>query len=500
MNELAELSEASAIRYLGHAGFVVTHRGTRVLIDPWFFPAFLGAWFPYPDNRQLLDEVRGRRFDWLYVSHAHEDHYDEKLLSSMDRSTRIIVARYRSKVMVRKLHGLGFPDVTALGHRESMQLGPGLTATMYLDTSHAEDSGLLLDLDGFRFLDLNDCNAVLSELPTDIDLLAAQYSGAQYYPHCYDYPPRVLAGKVAEVRAGLLDTLRSKVHATGARAYLPSAGPACFLDPELAAYNDPDTTVFPHWEHVADAFAHACPGVEAVRLGPGDRVHVVGGRPAVLRGAGSRLEEPDLDAYRERRAEEWQAYHAGPEPVITREEVERHFVTLQRWNKRFLGDFRKDIRLISGTRDWGISLGQLAQQFVIDSEEPFDPDYTLLVSPRVLRAVLDDRVGWEEALLSMRIGLHRDPDVYDFTLMALLRYGRHPVQTTQILRQRQNAETIERDGVRMQRYCPHAGEDLTHATVCDGRIECPRHHWVWDARTGKCLDKGDIDLRVEPLT
>ena len=247
-DEMDELTRKSAIRYLGHAGFVVEHRGKRLLIDPWFFPAFLGAWFPYPDNRHLLDEVRAGRFDWLYVSHAHEDHYDEKLLSGLDRSTKVIVARYRSKVMVRRLRGLGFRDVTALGHRETMQLGPGLTATMFLDTSHSEDSGLLLDMDGFRFLDLNDCNTVLSELPTGIDLLAAQYSGAQYYPHCYDYPPRVMAEKVAEVRAGLLDTLRSKVSATGARAYLPSAGPACFLDPELAGYNDPDTTVFPRWD------------------------------------------------------------------------------------------------------------------------------------------------------------------------------------------------------------------------------------------------------------
>src|SRR5262249_51468290 len=157
-------------------------------------------------------------------------------------------------------------------------------------------------------------------------------------------------------------------------------------------------------------------------------VRVDGARPTILREPDSRLDEPDLDAYRLRRQDEWQAYHAGPEPVVTRDEVERHFATLQQWNKRFLGDFRKDIRLVSGTRNWDIRLGQLAQRFVIEGEEPYDPDYTLLVSPRVLRAVLDGRTGWEEALLSMRVGLHRDPDVYDFTLMALLRYGRQPVQ------------------------------------------------------------------------
>ena len=99
----------------------------------------------------------------------------------------------------------------------------------------------------------------------------------------------------------------------------------------------------------------------------------------------------------------------------------------------------------------------------------------------------------------MRLSLHRSPDVFDLTLMSLLRYGNHPAQTMQLVRERENTETIERDGLRMQRYCPHAGEDLTFATVCDGIVECPRHHWKWDARTGDCLDGGTVPLRVEPL-
>jgi UDP-MurNAc hydroxylase len=69
----------------------------------------------------------------------------------------------------------------------------------------------------------------------------------------------------------------------------------------------------------------------------------------------------------------------------------------------------------------------------------------------------------------------------------------------QMVRERTSTEMIERDGLRMQRYCPHAGEDLNFASIADGRIECPRHHWVWDAHTGRCVEKGDVDLRVEPL-
>lgn len=488
----------ATIRYLGHAGFVVSHAGRRLLMDPWFFPAFLDSWFPYPDNRDLLDDVTGQRHDFLYVSHAHEDHFDAGLLRRLDRSTPVIVAKYRSKVMVRRFRELGFTDVTALAHRESRQLAPGLTVTMYLDTSHKEDSGLLVDVDGFRFLDLNDCNTPMSELPDDVDLLAAQYSGAMWYPNCYDYPPHVMAGKVAQVCDDLMDTLYRKVRITNAKAYLPSAGPACFLDPELAEFNDRDATIFPVWEQKAAEFAAACPEVPVIRVGPGDDIDTDTLSVAPAAATGSRLSE-DIDDYRIRRKDEWQRFQAGPEPTVTMPEIEAYFLTLQRWNKRFLGDFSKDIRLVAGADQWQVRLGRLAENFVIEGEEPYDPAYTLLMAPRVLRAVIDGTCGWEEALLSMRVGLHRHPDLFDLTFMSLLRYGHQPVQTMQMLRERQNTDTIERDGLRLQRFCPHAGEDLTFADIADGVIECPRHHWIWDARTGECVDKGTVALRVEVL-
>lgn len=493
---MPQAEAAAEITYLGHAGFVVEHAGTRVLIDPWFHPAFLQSWFPYPDNRHLLPEVVGADVDYLYLSHMHEDHFDRQVLAQLDRDVTVLVPRYRSKAQERALRELGFTDLVLLGHRESHELAPGMTATMLLDTSHKEDSGLLLDMGGLRFLDLNDCNTAMSELPDAVDLLAAQYSGAMWYPNCYDYPPHVMAEKVQGVRSDLIETLAQKVALTRARHYLPSAGPACFLDPVLDMYNDRDQTIFPLWEDVADDFTGRCPETGVVRAGPGSVLRLTA--EGVTTSGEPRLTE-DLDAYRERRRAEWEAFGELDDTPVTPEELATYFGRLQRLNKRFLADFSKEIRLVAGDTQFGVRLGRLAEYFEIEGEEPYDPEYTLLVEPRVLRAIVDGRTGWEEALLSMRVGLHREPDVFDLTFMSLLRYGPHPAQTMQMLRERNNTETIERDGLRMQRWCPHAGEDLTFAKIEDGRIECPRHHWVWDLESGQCLDKGSLPLRVEPL-
>ncbi|SOC41644.1 UDP-MurNAc hydroxylase [Rhizobium subbaraonis] len=487
----------SVIRYLGHAGFAVEHAGLRVLIDPWFHSAFLQSWFPWPDNSSAR-KIAETKFDYLYVSHAHEDHFDRRFLETLDKTTTILAPNYRSRGMLRRFNELGFANVVPLDHRQSFELADNFTATMFLDTSHKEDSGLMLEMDGFRFLDLNDCNTPMSELPDRVDLLAAQYSGAMWYPNCYDYPPEQMQQKVNAVREGLLDTLYRKVHLTHARAYLPSAGPACFLDPVLEKYNDPVKTIFPQWEDIAADFARACPSTDVLRLYPADGVEIAAGELRVSHSPDA-LREDDLASYRERRKDDWGSFYEGPETPIEASEVEDYFASLQRRNKPLLREFHKHIGISSGGRTWGVQLGKLAEDFVIEGEEPYDPEYVLIMSPRILRAILAGETGWEEALLSMRIDLHREPDVFDLTFMSLLRYGNEPAQTQQIMRERRNTETIERDGFRIQRFCPHAGEELAHATIADGILECPRHHWKWDVNTGRCIEGGTLPLKIEHI-
>lgn len=483
------------LNYLGHAGFILEAGGTRILMDPWFFPAFLQSWFPYPDNRFLLETVTAGRFDYLYISHLHEDHFDRKVLGQLDKSVKVLCPNYRSKGVGKRLAKLGFRNLIPLGHKQSVELPGGITATMLLDTSHKEDSGLLLEYEGFRFLDLNDCNASLSELPENIDLLAAQYSGAMWYPNCYEYTPEVMAQKVAQVRSDLMKSLIRKCEVTQAQTYLPCAGPACFLDPALAEFNDHDATIFPLWEDVAAEFAGNCPAVPAVRLSPGDALELPGLERTT---AAAAQPSSDLNDYSARRKAEWGEFYSGEEPAISSDDLKVYFQRLQKRNDYLAKDVNKYIRVSVSGKSWGVRLGAMAEDFVIEGEDPYPPEYELITSARVLRAVLDDETGWEEALLSMRVRLRRIPDVFDSRFMGLLRYGNEPVQTLQMIQESGCAESIERDGLIMQRFCPHAGEDLNHAIICDGVIECPRHHWKWDAATGRCLEGGTLPLRVGP--
>ena len=59
-------------------------------------------------------------------------------------------------------------------------------------------------------------------------------------------------------------------------------------------------------------------------------------------------------------------------------------------------------------------------------------------------------------------------------------------------------EFFERDGWRIERWCPHRQADLTRfGEIDDGVLTCSLHHWQFDLETGRCLTSDDRHLRCE---
>ena len=57
-------------------------------------------------------------------------------------------------------------------------------------------------------------------------------------------------------------------------------------------------------------------------------------------------------------------------------------------------------------------------------------------------------------------------------------------------------EFFERDGWRIERWCPHRQADLTRfGEIDDGVLTCSLHHWQFDLATGRCLTSDDRHLR-----
>jgi len=339
---------------------------------------------------------------------------------------------------------------------------------------------------------------------------------------------RELSGRLLEVLYRALDL---KVSNTGAKCYLPCAGPPCFLE-RGQSHNDifrfNGDTIFPSWEDFACAamFDERHPDTEVLRMLPGDGV-VIGG--SVLSCADPRPESATwlrpslerLELYSELRRSEWEHLNKTQSRAVTTEDLSRYFEQLHRRNRVLIQTARWKKRLIieieNSSARWRCLLGEggpsveeasdtTGSRSPADREHDENGEYTFSLPEWMLRDIIDGQLTWEQAFLSLRVFLSRTPDVYDVSFMVSLRYGNQQEVTKALARhleiQRGEQEMIELEalpGVKIQRYCPHQGADLTDAVVTGDIITCPLHGWVFSTKTGECLQGGNCSLRIESL-
>lgn len=130
--------------------------------------------------------------------------------------------------------------------------------------------------------------------------------------------------------------------------------------------------------------------------------------------------------------------------------------------------------------------------------------YALQIEDRLLNLVLDQKLSWEELLLSLRVNASREPDHYNEFLVVFLRFA-NPDSYRAYARYEKQKQLDERavvadDGTsyEIQRYCPHAMADLSQGQIKDGCIVCPGHGWAFRLDNGLCTTNSAA-IAVRPL-
>ena len=208
-----------------------------------------------------------------------------------------------------------------------------------------------------------------------------------------------------------------------------------------------------------------------------------------------------------RRADETANFYAEVAPPVSTEEVRQHWVDIHRKNRRLLAhrDFSKTFTLEvyeqtgSYIRSWHVRIaGEGAEVYDVPPAD-FNSAYTFKLPMLMLRKVIDGQTNWDEMVASHHMVLSRDPDIFDPQFFALLRYHHVPMRGRLFVLAGESDEMVPltgSPGVEIQRYCPHAGEDLIEVEACNGILTCPRHRWEWDIATGKCIRGANLPLKV----
>src|SRR6056297_2973724 len=232
---------------IGHAGMLIETDAGSILCDPWFVPAFFGSWFVFPRNDQLSNDLRERieHADFLYISHLHGDHHDESWLGEhLRRDIPILLPGFPTREQQRTLTRLGFRNFIRTADTEEHEIAPGLRIAIHIESSITDgpggDSALVVMADESILVNQNDCRTNdLAQLASHgpVDLHWLQFSGAIWYPMVYEMEPGEKRRQcTAKVAAQFARAMRY-VEKIDARAVVPSAGPPCFLDPDLFGLN-----------------------------------------------------------------------------------------------------------------------------------------------------------------------------------------------------------------------------------------------------------------------
>lgn len=186
---------------LGGATGILEFKGKRMLFDPWLDDGiFHGAWFHYPPVKLPQDGIKGLgKFDYVYISHIHEDHCSLGTLRELNVDAELIIMDRTPNFVLQfvKKNGLKFKKIHLVPAWEKVNIDETLTvAMMTTDPAHELnyqiDSAIVLEADGCVVYNSNDCIPYseafkfLNENYKKIDLALIPYATGSSYPSCFD--------------------------------------------------------------------------------------------------------------------------------------------------------------------------------------------------------------------------------------------------------------------------------------------------------------------------
>ena len=505
----------------GHASVFVETSAGSVLCDPWVTPAYFGSWFPFPDNSEL-DWERFGQADYLYVSHLHRDHYDPSHLARyVSRKATVLLPEYPTTELRDALESLGFTKFVAPQSGEVVDLD-GLQVMIHALVSPTDgpigDSALWLRDGDTTLLNQNDAR------PTDLSVFAdlghvdahlLQYSGAIWYPMVYDLPENAKRAFGKQKRARQFDRTLRYIDDLKASYVFPTAGPPCFLDPELWPINDifgDEGNIFPdQWEFekfmaaegrdnsrllipgsVADLAADGCPVTHPVPDTEVERIFVE--------------KESYLRAYQQRKLPALEAEKATwshPE-IDVFAELKKWFEPLMAEANRMSDGVGGPVRFTAEDASWG------DVDLVIDfpnREVRLYDDEKVRYRFRTARGLVEHLIhvgegDWVNSLfLSCRFTANRvgPYNEYVYTFFKCLSEERINYAEGWYAEQNTDIEDTMLDGWVVQRRCPHLKADLSKfGAIEDGVLTCQMHGWKWRLEDGKCLTSVGHPIRSAP--
>jgi hypothetical protein len=137
--------EQKVIKFVNHSSVLIQDGSNFILTDPWYEKPAFGSWLPVPPTSihpaYLLALSKTVENFSIMVSHGHDDHLDDKFLSIFPTNTKIIIPKYKSKGVVKRLENIGFTNIHEVCKNEA-NIG-GFFIRSFIDENISLDDAIL---------------------------------------------------------------------------------------------------------------------------------------------------------------------------------------------------------------------------------------------------------------------------------------------------------------------------------------------------------------------
>lgn len=424
---------------IGGATAILEHRGKRMLFDPWLDDGiFHGSWFHWPPAAAEIQDLG--RFDYVYISHIHEDHCSAGTIRHINRDAEIIIMDRQPNFVAQflKANDFNFDRVHLVPPRKGMQLSDDLFVDMIEadpanEMAYLVGSSIVICWDGHVIFNANDCQphaagvAYLKERYPRVDLALLPYSGGSGYPSCYvnltDGQKQAEKDRILKQRtAGFVENTRQ-------------------IDPRYVLPFADQYVVGGSRSHLNRYVSHgSCPGVVTLQVeqaGLGDRLLLLNsGQTFDLESAAKHPPEP-YRMFSEDDRDRYIADHLADKPYDHERVVFARSVPVERlmrharqrlWDVQTRRQTFPQWRLVLDCTD-------SRRRFVIDlqAEGVQETDFEATVPEPFLRMsgsdtlmimLLVGHVSWNIADAALFLDYERRPNTYDPSIYVLLNFLR----------------------------------------------------------------------------
>jgi len=518
------------LTFIGHAGFKYETEESIILMDPWLSRngAFDHAWYQFPPNHKLGDEIRetinttGKDI-FIYISHEHKDHFDIPYLKTLDQSKiNYLTPHFRRDQVVKKLNELKPKSVEAIDDSIKFSI-QDVDIFLFIDDNELNrDSGIgLIDKrTGTTILNLNDCK-IYDRIPEiinrigKINIFSCQFSGAVFHPVCYDYPEKKYSEISKTKVEGKFSAVKRVLEQLNPEIYLPAAGPPVFLDQQLFHINFQENNIFPSPLIFKDYLKKEIPKMKVCVPVPGTDLISNGETIDVIHPVNNHEKLFSLDTL--------EAYQFSVQDILDKRKESLSSYDSETVFKLLLNELQSKLLDFELTHDMDVilkfSINEISNKAIYidfknlnistDSEHNTPTSnnlYEISASTGDLGRLLDGYQNWDDFMLSFRHKLHRSPDIYQVAINGFLVMEKEDINAfcSNLMRLENQKERIivEVEGIAysVDKFCPHQGTDLSSGWIEEGQyLVCPKHRWMFDMENGGKALEADATINAVDL-